>query len=106
MNIYELAQIVFGNCSTIKQVLILLYLWFKTVWGIKLWMFLGLPNPDQLVRHMDPEPALDQSSSFNSLVERPEKCLQNKNFTHHIFLPGHLKLDTLNGFLDSYKLEC
>jgi len=71
-------------------------------------MFLGLPNPDQLVRHMDPEPApaLDQNSSFNSLVERPETCLQNKNFTHQIFLPGHLKLETLNGFLDSYKLEC
>jgi hypothetical protein len=38
--------------------------------GIRIWMFLGLPDPDPLVRGMDPDPSFSHKG-----VERTEIML-------------------------------
>jgi hypothetical protein len=39
-------------------------LYFKAVFRIRIHVFFGLPDPDPLVRGMDPDPALDPDLSI------------------------------------------
>jgi hypothetical protein len=48
---------------------------FPPVLGIRTRMFLGLPDPDPLVRGMDPDPSLGVSGL--------KQCLQNKSLTQN-----------------------
>jgi hypothetical protein len=43
---------------------------YKAVFRIRSHMFLGLPDPDSLVRGMDPDPALDPDPDPSIIMQK------------------------------------
>jgi hypothetical protein len=67
---------------------------FYTESGIRIRMFLGLPDPDPLVRGMDPDPSLFFFNSGSRVIKIPDPRSASESKNLSIFNPKKLFLQT------------